>query len=152
MVKNARLILVTVLIFSLDRILKTLVVRTYSEGQGFPVLAGIFHITRVNNTGAAFGVLKGSGNFLLYVSFSLVIALAVYLFLNGRRALIPWTGALVLAGALGNLYDRIRFGYVIDFLDFRVWPVFNVADASICLGVSFAVFTLLKTKKPSKGN
>ncbi len=152
MIHRLRFLSIVFFVFSLDRILKTLVVRMYSEGQGFPVLAGIFHITRVNNTGAAFGVLKGSGNFLLTVSFSLVIALAVYLFLNGRRALIPWTGALVLAGALGNLYDRVRFGYVIDFLDFRVWPVFNVADASICLGVSLAVFHLLKTKRLSKGN
>ncbi len=55
--------------------------------------------------------------------------------------------SLVIAGALGNLYDRFRYGYVVDFLDFRIWPVFNIADASICVGVFLVILSFLKRDK-----
>ena len=124
-------------VFILDRLSKILVLKHLREGEGFPVWPGVFHITRVNNTGAAFGLWRDSSAQLAAVTLLSVAAISVYLALaSGKgqgRNFYGW--ALVMAGALGNLYDRVHFGYVIDYLDFRVWPVFNAADTAICLGV-----------------
>ena len=123
------------------------------------MLPGIFHITRVNNTGAAFGMLKGNGLILILISIASIGFLSLYLFQNiflsrGRQAKprgiglsneIAW--ALVIAGAAGNLVDRLRYGYVIDYLDFRVWPVFNVADASICTGVFLVLLGFFRKRE-----
>ncbi|MFH2205035.1 MAG: signal peptidase II [Elusimicrobiota bacterium] len=94
-----------------------------------------FHLTYVENTGAAWGMLRGRNMLLIVISAILLGAL-----LWMRKT---WFGAnrwtrggtvLVAAGALGNLYDRVVFGYVVDFFDFLVWPVFNVADSCITVG------------------
>jgi signal peptidase II len=130
-------------VFFLDRLLKAVVTSRYSEGEGFPVIPGIFHVTHVNNTGAAFGMMRGSTTFLAAVSVACIAFLAwsVWRTLSSPRdqGAAGFAGllasSLVIGGAVSNLYDRVRFGYVIDYLDFRVWPVFNVADAAICVGV-----------------
>lgn len=140
--------------FLLDRFSKTLVLNRLSEGEGVAVWPGVFHITRVNNTGAAFGMFKESGPLLALVSTVSVLVFSVFFFWRlfapgGRRSfpgasteLFAW--ALVIAGASGNLYDRMRYGYVIDFLDLRVWPVFNVADAAICTGAALLALGLFR--------
>ena len=148
MIKRAYFVLIIPAVFILDRVFKILIIRNYFEGEGFPVIRGFFHITRVNNTGAAFGLLKGYSGALVLISIICVIFLASYLFRNffsksnklaasadPLRGFNQIAWSLVIGGALGNLYDRIRYGYVIDFLDFRVWPVFNIADTSICIGI-----------------
>jgi len=121
--------------FLADRFSKIAVMGALREEEGLPILNGFLHLTRVNNTGAAFGLFKGNAVFLAIIC---VVFLAV-LFL-GRRKSAPdiksFVGfALLAGGALGNLADRILYGHVIDFIDFRVWPVFNVADICICSGV-----------------
>jgi signal peptidase II len=127
-------------IFLVDRVLKAIVVRHFQEGAGFSVIPGVFHITRVNNRGAAFGLFQNSGGFLVAVAVLALVLMAVFValafFSRGRETVLEsWAWALVIGGTLGNLYDRLRYGYVVDFLDFRVWPVFNIADTSICVGV-----------------
>ena len=139
-VKKTVSILAIPAVFFLDRFFKILIVRTFPEGGGFAVLPGILYITRVSNTGAAFGMLKHSGLLLVLASAGAIFFLALGL-LRDRN---PWPWALVMAGALGNLYDRLRFGFVIDFLDLRVWPVFNVADISICVGVGLLLLGLVR--------
>lgn len=113
------------------------------------MIPGLFHLTRVNNPGAAFGILKNSILFLQLVSWVSVIVLGVYLARSFRRgyrsADLGW--ALIVGGAAGNLYDRVHFGYVIDFLDFRIWPVFNLADSFISVGVILIVAGLFSKKK-----
>ena len=126
------------LVFLTDQIFKIILSRVYPEGTGFPVIPGVFHITMVHNSGAAFGILGGNTRFLILVSLGVIAGLLFFL----RRPSLAW--ALVLGGAFGNLYDRLRFGYVIDFLDFRVWPVFNLADACICVGVGCIVWSFFK--------
>jgi signal peptidase II len=141
-------------VFFIDRLLKAAVASRYSEGEGFAVIPGIFHVTRVNNTGAAFGMMRGSVAFLVAVSALCIAFLAWGLW---RALSDPRDGqgpgfaglvasALVIGGAAGNLYDRVRFGYVVDYLDFRVWPVFNVADAAICAGVLLIGVGLVRRK------
>ena len=135
---------VSVFLLLLDRALKALVFRRWAEGESHPVFPGVFHLTRVNNDGAAFGILKGSTPFLAAVSAACALALSWILFAR-PPASSPKTAALalLLAGALGNLYDRLRYGYVLDFIDLRVWPVFNVADACITTGAVLLVLSAL---------
>lgn len=152
-VRRLFLIVIIPFVFFLDRLLKNLILANYPAGGGFVVVPGVFHITRVNNTGAAFGMLKGYGTILIVISSLFVVFLLLCLLRSVFSAKAPskflsetaWS--LIIAGAAGNLFDRARYGYVVDFLDFRIWPVFNLADASICLGVFLVALGLSRTKK-----
>ena len=106
-------------------------------------------MTYVENTGTAFGFLQGNNKALAIFAFMILVAL-----LYGARGLSERGGfwgalgvALVLGGAVGNIMDRIHFGRVIDFLDFRVWPVFNVADSAITVGTLCILMGLFR-KEP----
>jgi signal peptidase II len=137
------------ILFGMDRATKALVVRHLPLYESVPVVEGFFHLTHVANTGALFGLMAGLASPLrgfVFIAIPVVaIALIVVFQLRSRQGdLFTQSGlALILGGALGNLYDRIRFGHVIDFLDFSLagyhWPAFNIADSCICLGV----FTLM---------
>lgn len=127
---------IVIAILFLDQASKFLFTKLLNLNQSFPVVPGIFHFTLVHNRGAAFGILRGQS--FLFVLTSFVAVILIYFNLkNNRRKnsfLFNFSLALVLAGGLGNLIDRICFGYVIDFLDFRIWPVFNIADSAITIG------------------
>lgn len=135
------------IVFVLDRLTKALAASYMSYGQSIKVLPGIFHITFVLNTGTAFGLFKGQNLFFISVSIIIIIAILVYAFivkiphLAARLAL-----GLILGGAAGNLFDRIRFGNVIDFLDFRIWPIFNIADSAITIGMLILVWIILRRR------
>ena len=136
-------------IFILDRITKILVMARWPEGGGVALVPGVLHLTRVNNTGAAFGLWKNAA--LVLTGISIVSVVLILWYMRKLLSQVPVRGsvygwALVAGGALGNLYDRIRFGYVIDCIDLRVWPVFNIADSSICLGVFLILWQLLRKK------
>lgn len=157
----ASLMAVSLVLF-VDRTLKIFVVRSYLEGEGFWVVPGIFRITRVNNPGAAFGLLKDAGILLVFVSFASLFFLIIYLFRSlvseplfhsrafGSRIPNSMAWSLLVAGALSNLYDRLHYGYVVDFFDFRFWPVFNVADVSICTGAFFILLGFLVRDRGSE--
>jgi len=139
------LITVTTIVF-LDRFLKIYFSNSLSLGESWPVLRGIFHITLVHNTGIAFGLFKNKGIVFIIIPLIAIILLIfnIYYYRNNQEELSRTyivAFSLILGGAIGNLIDRIYFGYVIDFLDFRVWPVFNVADSAITIG---AAIILLK--------
>ncbi|MFA6320762.1 MAG: signal peptidase II [Candidatus Omnitrophota bacterium] len=131
------------LVFILDRITKIIAVSTMSYGQSIKVLPNIFHITLVLNNGTAFGLMKGQ-NAILAVITAIAIALIVIYVVTHKSLGIAVSVALgfILGGAMGNLLDRIKFSYVIDFLDFRIWPVFNIADSAITLGMLILVVIL----------
>ena len=119
---------------------------TESFGQTLPVLPGFFYLTRVNNTGAAFGLFRGA---TVYLAIATFISIGVLLFCllsyhERMRPLQRWGWTLVAGGALGNLHDRVLYGHVIDFLDFRVWPVFNLADSFVCVGVALVAFSVFR--------
>ncbi len=132
--------------------LKRLVRTRMLPGDSIPLIPHVLHLTSVQNTGAAFGLLRGAGPLLILVSVAVVIVLALSLrqapddsaILRRLYRLGIW---LVLSGAVGNLIDRLRFGYVIDFIDLRVWPVFNLADSAITVGMSLLVWTILRGKR-----
>ena len=111
----------------------------------FPVILGVFHLVFVKNTGAGFGILKGQQLLLIFISI-FVVGLIFFLYDKiPKKGYVPISVGLLLGGTIGNLVDRIRLGYVIDFLDFRIWPSFNVADSAITLGaIGLAIYFMKK--------
>ncbi len=132
------------LVFAADRLTKYFIIKSLALGQSIEVIPNIFHITPVFNNGAAFGVFRDCGLFFIIFSFT-VIALILLIVSRSPRLdrLTAVSLALILGGAAGNLIDRMRFGYVIDFLDFRIWPVFNIADSCITIGVALIAFGII---------
>lgn len=130
----------------LDQLSKYFVLRGLSLNDSIPVIPSVFHLTLVANTGIAFGLFKGRSEFLVVVG--LVVLFWIYQFIRKKGIRDRWALiglGLVSGGAIGNLIDRFRYGYVVDFLDFRVWPVFNVADT--CISVGTALFVIACFKK-----
>ncbi len=112
--------------------------------ESFPIVWGVFHLTHVRNTGAAFGLMPGRRS--LFVLNSAVVLLAVVVYLLWKRPTSRWllfAFALVAGGATGNLVDRLVSGRVTDFMDFRVFPVFNVADSCIFIGAVMLIIWIL---------
>lgn len=131
----------------LDQITKHLVLRNLALGEMWnPVafLRPFVTVTHVSNTGAAFGLFRDYGLFFAFVAVIVVVGIiAFYRYLPPRQGLLRLSLGLQLGGALGNLLDRIRVGSVVDFIDFKIWPVFNLADMAIVSGVSILAFVLL---------
>ncbi len=111
------------------------------------VIPGIFHITYVKNYGIGFGLLQGLVPFIIVASILIIIGLLYYMREIPDSPFINTTFALLLGGSIGNLIDRIAFGYVIDFLDFRIWPVFNIADSAVTIGGILLMFWLYNEDK-----
>ncbi|MDQ0285828.1 signal peptidase II [Desulfofundulus luciae] len=125
----------------LDQASKELVQRLMWEGQSVPIIPHIFHLTYIRNPGAAFGLFAYRTGIFIAVTLLVVAgALVVALRLSPGRHMLRLSLGLVMGGALGNLIDRVRFGLVVDFLDLRVWPVFNLADTAIVIGVFLLIF------------
>lgn len=126
---------VAVTVFIIDRVTKGLVNASIGFGQEVTAVPGLVWITNTRNSGAAFGLARSGG--LLFLAASVLVALAiVYYEVKNRPG--PVTGALlglVLGGTLGNGYDRLFHGSVTDFITVHWWPVFNVADSAISIGV-----------------
>ena len=140
-------------ILLLDQWTKSLIVQKLSLYQRVEVIQGFFNIIHVRNTGGAFGIFggeKGGLGSILFVVVSLIaIGSIVYLFIKIKEneKTLALSFSLVLSGAIGNLIDRLRYGEVIDFLDFYLssthWPAFNVADSAICTGIGLLALELL---------
>lgn len=139
------------LLFALDRITKAWAVQTLALGDPHPLLGNAIRLTRVHNTGGAFGVLAQRP--VLFVAVSFVIATAVlvlFLILRGRRPMLRLALVFVFVGAVGNLIDRLSVGYVVDFFEIVGFPVFNVADSCITLGAVLVIlYALVGGGRPS---
>lgn len=121
----------------MDQISKAWVSRSFFLGQSVFIVKNIFHISLVHNTGAAFGLFKNYGLFFVAAAL-LITGYIVRDFISNQRRYSRKKQLalnLILGGACGNLIDRMRLGYIVDFLDFRVWPVFNIADSAITAGI-----------------
>lgn len=130
----------------IDQITKAIAKTYLKVGESFPIINKAFSLTLVQNTGAAFGLFKNQAAFFILVS---VIAIIFIIFSLSKKKITSYLPlALILGGAIGNLIDRLRFpGYVIDFLDFKVWPVFNVADLCISIGAFLLFLLIIRGKK-----
>ena len=138
-----------------DQLLKIWVEQALKLGASVTVLPGFFSLTRVHNTGVAFGMAQGN-NLLtgLLAAGILVWAAWTARSWDWSRRFVQGVTAMVAAGAVGNLIDRARLGYVLDFFDFHFygwsWPAFNIADAGISVGVGLLVLSWLAGKSPEK--
>ena len=129
----------------LDQAVKALVQQKMAEGMSIPILPGAFHLTYILNPGAAFGLFAEQRWLFILVAVLLVTGVA-FLFrqLVQQPPMLRLGAALLVGGALGNLLDRIRIGRVVDFFDFRIWPIFNIADIAICVGVGLILLVTFR--------
>ena len=143
------LLLISTVIIVLDQATKALALLFLPKIPTVPLIPGIFHLTLVHNTGVAFGLLKGYRVPVLWGTAFLIVGLFFYVLRTWKwkRAGWNWSLGLILGGAVGNLVDRLRFNAVIDFLDFRIWPVFNIADSCITIGAFFLAWQLLRHRE-----
>ncbi|MBW3018579.1 signal peptidase II [Candidatus Woesearchaeota archaeon] len=129
--------IVAVSVFILDRITKLAIMKSMALGDSISVLP-FLAISYVQNTGTAFGLLK-NGSTVFIVLASLVSAYILYVY-RRYQGIVLVALALLLAGALGNLLDRLLYGSVIDFINFHIWPVFNIADSAITVAIVLLLF------------
>ncbi|MEC9487974.1 MAG: signal peptidase II [Halanaerobium sp.] len=128
------------LVLLLDQVSKAWVLSKMALHQSIPIIDGVFHLTLVKNTGAAFGVLPFQRTLFIVVGIIMMIALLIFIYLKRPdRFWQQFALGIGLGGVVGNLVDRIRFGYVVDFLDFQVWPVFNIADSALVISVGLII-------------
>lgn len=134
----------TLAVIGLDRISKVFFERILDVNESLIVIRNIFHFTLVHNTGIAFGLFKDSGSVFVVIPLILtgLLIYNIYYYRNSTHLTRTYIVAfsLILGGAIGNLIDRITIGYVIDFIDFRIWPVFNLADSAITVGAAVIFF------------
>jgi len=150
------LLLISALVMGADRLSKNAIVHRIRPGYDIPIIPGVFRLSHVLNTGAAFSLLENlppNAVRLGLIAFSIAAALIVFTLLwrTGRAfTLTSIALALILGGALGNLYDRIRFHHVVDFLAVRIyhynWPDFNVADSCIVIGACLLLLEIFRAQ------
>lgn len=134
-----------------DQFFKYLIVSDMFLGQSIPVIPGIFHLTYIQNPGAAFGILANQRWLFVAIAIILIAAAAYFAPQIKRLSFSMRTAiALLVGGAAGNLIDRISIGRVVDYMDFRIWPIFNFADVAIVLGCLFIICSLLFSNQESK--
>jgi len=134
----------TSVLILLDRLTKWWAGSSLTYGHPQPLIGQAIRLTRVHNVGGAFGLFPGSGILLLVVS--AVVSVVLIFLLATRRVHGLWTRlgvSVVLAGAIGNLIDRLMYGFVLDFFEIRGFPVFNLADACISVGAALIIITML---------
>jgi signal peptidase II len=140
--------LVLIILLILDQITKMAMVNNFTLHESISITS-FFNLTLVHNPGAAFGFLSDQSGwqrwFFTLISSIAIIFIAVWIFkLEAKNKILLWALVFILVGAIGNLIDRIIFGYVIDFLDFFYqayhWPAFNIADSSIFIGIVLFIF------------
>jgi len=149
--------LIALLVITLDRVTKWTIARKLSLHDGIQVIPGFFRIIHAENPGAAFGIFADSPSpwkVALLILFSVIALLIVTALLWKNSHTLTATGvalSLILGGAIGNLWDRLVSGHVVDFLLFYIgryqWPAFNVADSAIVVGAGLLVFEILFAKQ-----
>jgi len=133
--------IIIIALTAVDQAVKYIIRANMNLGESIPVIENILHITYVSNSGGAFSILRGQTVLLTVFPAILIIAIIVYIQKNkdNSRAPVSFGLSLICSGGLGNVIDRARFSAVTDFIDFRVFPVFNVADICVCCGCGLII-------------
>jgi signal peptidase II len=157
---RAAYFIVSLAVLLLDQWTKGIVTRTFDVHQSTTVVEEFFDLTYVRNSGAAFGLFASVDSSIKAVILNSVavlvfIVVSAYALRSSHKSVRLQVGfALILGGAIGNLMDRVRFSYVVDFLDFSIsghhWPAFNVADSAICIGVGLLFLDMLRNEEDSR--
>jgi len=124
------------LVITLDQITKKIVAATFLPGESRIVIPHVFWLTYVQNHKGAFGLFGGHPLFMAAIALAVVVIFYSWYRQDGPNASTHIIFGLILGGAIGNIIDRLRFGYVVDFFDLHWWPVFNVADSAISIGIA----------------
>lgn len=152
------MIIVTLLTLAIDQITKTIIRKTISFIGTVEVIKGFFEINYSENTGAVFGMFRGQNN--IFVLVSIVAIIFIFIYYNQFKHSLWMKIALgfILGGALGNLFDRIFFGFVTDFLRIKIWffrflwwPNFNLADAGVCIGAVMLIIGMSVIARKNEG-
>lgn len=141
------ILLLAIVVVIVDQLSKFYIETHMHLGMSIPVIENVFHLTYILNPGAAFGMLEHRTSFFIIVAL-LLVAAVIYFYPRippGHRMLRAGIG-LQVGGAIGNVIDRIKTGYVVDFFDFRIWPVFNIADIAIVCGVGLIILSILRSQ------
>ena len=153
MKKNKHLIIIcllVILVFAIDLISKTIANTKLSVLTRNEVIDNFFYITLCYNTGGAWRIFSGHALLLALVSL-VALSIVIYTMFKAKSKFYLYSCALFIGGLLGNLFDRIVYGKVIDFLDFIIFgydfPIFNVADCFICIGVALMFISIIKEDK-----
>jgi signal peptidase II len=145
--------ILSLIIIILDQYTKVIANNSLSKIDTFPLIENVFHFTLVKNRGAAFGILQNQRWFFITITIAIVIAMMIYLLkYKPKHKLLLTSLSMIIGGAIGNLIDRIKLGYVIDFFDFRLinFAVFNVADSFVVVGTILLSYYLLFIYKEPK--
>lgn len=146
----------TAAVLVLDRWTKNLAIEHLLDSgvRSIPVVGDYLRLTYVENRGAAFGLFQEQTTFFILVGLIVIgVIIASYRYMPEPGWLLNICLGLQMGGAIGNLIDRIRVGYVVDFIDLGWWPVFNIADSAICIGVAgLALSVLFPERAPSSAN
>ena len=154
---NVVFVLIAFLVVAADQLSKLWIRSNLAIGQSIPE-TGFFRLTHIHNTGAAFGLFHGQSFSLTIVGLVGTVVLLFYILfiryrfprLDNRLSMLAL--GLVLGGTIGNLIDRLHFGYVTDFIDIGIWPTFNIADSAITVGIiifAYSLFPLIRTREQS---
>lgn len=151
------IIIFTIVFLVIDIVSKLIVSNLMNVHDSILVIKDFFYITYVRNTGAAWSLFAGKTILLLMVSLIMICGIILYVYKNKTKVKLEKIAySLILGGAIGNFLDRIVYGYVIDFLDFYIfgynYPIFNLADAFIVLGVLLLIIYVWRYSDGDKGN
>ncbi|MEZ0536054.1 signal peptidase II [Caldicellulosiruptoraceae bacterium PP1] len=136
-------------IVSIDQIVKFFIEKNIKLYESIPIISNILYFTHVHNKGAAFSILWNQRIFFLILSSITFVIMFFLIFFTNIEVKYKYSICIILSGALGNFIDRLFKGYVIDFIDFRIWPIFNVADIFISIG-SILMIILFITERRDK--
>ncbi|MGD6964976.1 signal peptidase II [Rossellomorea vietnamensis] len=147
--------LIALVVVALDQLTKWLIVRNMTEGQSITVIENLFYITSHRNQGAAWGILQGQMWFFYIITIGVIIGIVYYLEKQAKgNKLFSLSLALLLGGAIGNFIDRLFRKEVVDFLNTYIFqydfPIFNIADAALTIGVGMMIITMLLEERREK--
>ena len=141
--KNIFVFSTALIVVLLDQFTKILIMQNSQLNQSIPVIKNVLHLTYVTNTGSAFGLFKSFSSF--FTLFSAIVIIVIFYYLKKIKkdeTKIQFAVSLLLGGTIGNLIDRLAYGSVVDFIDFRIWPVFNVADSAVTISIILLIILL----------
>lgn len=147
-------IIVISLVIIIDQCTKYMVRINFEQGETLPIISDILHLTYVRNLGAAFSMFENIKVVTIIIPlFILLIAITALFFFYKRISRFSRISiSLIIAGGMSNLIDRIILGYVTDMIDFRIFPVFNIADISVCVGCVLLIVGMFLPEKLDKDN
>ena len=150
---SKKIYIISLIIFILDQITKSLISTYLKLNQSIEIIKDFFYIRYINNKGASWGILENNRILLIGLSIIAIIIIIRYSYSFKKTKLNTYGFGILLGGILGNLSDRLIFGYVKDFLDFIIFrydfPVFNIADISIVIGVILLIISILRGEDKS---